>query len=380
MKKLLFQIHLWIGLLLFLPLVLLGVSGSALVVFESIEQAKPSIHAPDTGPAHSYDEIATAALKSAPKGARVAAFTAFTAPEKAGDAAEVRIGRGPRGGVLVDVDPATLQILATDKAGGRGPIFSLAHDLHGRLLIDGAAGRQVVGWLGVAMTLLGLTGIYIWWPRKGAWARAFTVSASKNSYRFNRDLHGATGIWILTVFMVVSLTGVLIAFPDPLTKAITSIAPGRDQRATQNAIKITPIEGVRPIGLDEIARLARAAAPDARLISIAPAQRDQPARVLMAQRGYQDRTPALNLIIDPYQDRVIEVRDPRTYTLGENIQAWQRALHEGSGFGIVWKVLVFISGLVPLIFSITGIAMWLIKRKARVEMFEPEPKELAAAD
>ena len=34
MRKLLFQIHLWTGLILFLPLVALGLSGSALVVFE----------------------------------------------------------------------------------------------------------------------------------------------------------------------------------------------------------------------------------------------------------------------------------------------------------------------------------------------------------
>ena len=51
---------------------------------------------------------------------------------------------------------------------------------------------------------------------------------------------------------------------------------------------------------------------------------------LTAQPGYQDRTPALNVLIDPLRARVIEVRDPRTYTLGETIQAWQRALHEGS--------------------------------------------------
>ena len=377
MRKLIFQVHLWTGLILFLPLVLLGVSGSALVVFEAMNESKPAIIS-STGPAHSYDEIAAAALKDAPNGAKVAAFTV---PEHANEAAQVRVGRGPRGGSLVDVDPNTLEILKTDKGGGRNPLFMLAHDLHGRMLIEGPAGRQVVGWLGVAMCVLGISGIVIWWPRKGGWARAFTASIGKGPYRTNRDLHGATGIWILAVFMTVSLTGVLISFPEPMAKAIIAIAPGRDLRATQNAVKVEPIRDQKPIGLDEAARLARAAAPDARIISMAPAQKpDQPFRVMMAQPGYQDRAPALNVFIDPLRGEVIEVRDPRTYTLGENIQAWQRAVHEGSGFGIVWKALVFISGLVPLLFAVTGVAMWLIKRKARAAMLTPgvEPETTEA--
>jgi uncharacterized iron-regulated membrane protein len=369
MRKLLFQIHLWTGLILFLPLVALGLSGSALIAFEAIEGAKGPAQVQAEQAPHSYDEIAAAALAAAPKGARV---SAFTAPARPTDAAQVRVGRGPRGGTLIDVDPYTLKILHVDKGGGRNTLFRFAHDLHGRLLINGPLGRPIVGWLGVAMCALGLSGIVIWWPRRGQWRRAFTISLGKNAYRVNRDLHGATGIWILAVFMIVSVTGVAISFPAQTTSAITALAPGRDLRASQNAIEAAPGEGRKPIGLDEAAALARAAAPDARLISLAPALRPgQPVRVMMAHPGYRDRTPALNVLIDPYRARVIEVRDPRAYTLGENLQAWQRALHEGSGFGPIWKVLVFISGLVPLLFAVTGVSMWLLKRKARAAMLTP---------
>ncbi|NDC64945.1 MAG: PepSY domain-containing protein, partial [Planctomycetia bacterium] len=58
-------------------------------------------------------------------------------------------------------------------------------------------------------------------------------------------------------------------------------------------------------------------------------------------------------------------RDPRSYTLGETIMAWQHALHAGEGLGWTWKILVFLSGFLPPLFAVTGVSMWLIKRRNR---------------
>jgi uncharacterized iron-regulated membrane protein len=48
--------------------------------------------------------------------------------------------------------------------------------------------------------------------------------------------------------------------------------------------------------------------------------------------------------------------------------AWQRPIHQGTGFGPVWRFLVFLSGLVPALFVVTGLIMWAKKRKRRVPM------------
>ena len=60
------------------------------------------------------------------------------------------------------------------------------------------------------------------------------------------------------------------------------------------------------------------------------------------------------------------------------MQAWQRPLHEGIGLGLVWKLLVFAAGLLPPLFVITGISMWLIKRNAKRRADEPAPADAAA--
>jgi uncharacterized iron-regulated membrane protein len=66
---------------------------------------------------------------------------------------------------------------------------------------------------------------------------------------------------------------------------------------------------------------------------------------------------------DPWSDRVIAVRDNSSSFL-----AWMRPVHQAMGLGVVWRFLVFLSGLVPTLFVVTGIIMWLKKRRRHVPM------------
>jgi uncharacterized iron-regulated membrane protein len=75
--------------------------------------------------------------------------------------------------------------------------------------------------------------------------------------------------------------------------------------------------------------------------------------------------PLAWVLVDPWSARVLDVVDPKNYSAGETIMAWQHGLHEGAGLGWTWRILVFISGFLPPLFVITGIWMWLVKRRAR---------------
>jgi uncharacterized iron-regulated membrane protein len=44
---------------------------------------------------------------------------------------------------------------------------------------------------------------------------------------------------------------------------------------------------------------------------------------------------------------------------------WQHLLHFGVGLGLLWKILVFLSGLLPLLLAITGLTVWWKKRQIR---------------
>ena len=160
------------------------------------------------------------------------------------------------GSLQILIDPVSLEVLETQQAMTGWVRFF--HDLHGHLFIAGGLGREMVGWLGVAMLVLGCSGLYLWWPRPGQWKAAFIVRRTAKGLRFNRELHGAVGIWSLVLFMLVNFTGVYLAFPQQISAAVNAVWPGRDMRAAMFQARVEPMRGAPPMGVDEAVELARA--------------------------------------------------------------------------------------------------------------------------
>lgn len=388
------QVHLWVGLILLLPLVLMGITGSVLVYAHDIEhllgQDGPKATVP--GEWRSPAEIVAAAQAANTDPSRVPIAVRW--PADIGEPAAVRLSRpgmaGERpqlrggtpqgaaagqgqvptvspfaGSLQLLVDPVSLQIVQSQQTMGGWVRFF--HDLHGRLLIGGGLGRELVGWLGIAMLLLGTTGMIIWWPRSGQWKNAFTFRWKSRGARFHRDLHGAVGIWSLAIFMLVNFTGVYIAFPQQTGAAINAIWPGRDMRAAMFQARVEhPQPGQQAIALDDAVALALGRAPDARFLNaFLPTRPDQALRIGLVRGVPEDGAPGITVLIDPWRHSVIDVFDPQTFSTGETVIAWQRALHYGTGLGGIYKFLVFLSGVIIPIFAVTGTLMWWIKRRNR---------------
>lgn len=362
-RRFLQQVHLWIGLMLCIPLVLLGLTGSILVFehelgnFFETEQH----HAITAGDAHTAGEILAGAAKGAPPGYKP---TMLRMPSENSQTVMVRFTSrqtSSGGGLNIMIDPVSLSILESTPA--NTGFLRQVFQLHSHLLIRDYGGRSIIGWLGVFMLLLGISGLVIWWPRYGRWRASFIVRRNSQGLRLHRDLHGAVGIWGFAVLIVVSFSGVYLAFPQPVGAVIRTVFSGRDLRAP---IKVEPVDDAEIPTIDQAIAIAKTSAPDGRLLSVnLPTKPDQPYRISFAQPDYEDGTPSITIFVDPWKNHVTEVRDPRLYTVGETIMAWQHALHAGHGFGWVWRALVFLCGFLPLLFSITGIAMWWMKRKAR---------------
>ena len=65
---------------------------------------------------------------------------------------------------------------------------------------------------------------------------------------------------------------------------------------------------------------------------------------------------------------------------GDRAAQWIRGLHEGSRGGIVWQVAVFLTGMFPPIFAVTGIVMWLRRRRRTTMAKRLSPEVLQAAE
>lgn len=358
------EIHLWIGLILCLPLVVLGISGSYLTYHDTFDAwlSDGGAKVAAEGPHRPAVDIAKAATAAAPEGYSA---VMLTLPEGDGDAATVRIApqgagfRDPRAKTLA-IDPVSLDVLG--EAGGRALLTGIMHDLHGHLMWRGP-GRQIVGWLGVAMFILGVSGLVIWWPKPGKLRAALTIKKGARGYRLHRDLHGVFGFWGLSVFVLVTFTGIYIVFPQFISPMFGASTDSGDR---PQQVRVKSLEGVAPMTLAEMTEVAVAKVPDAELVSVMmPFRPGTPARARFAVPGSAEGAPGITVSLDPWRRTVVEINDPRDFDVPQTLQAWQRPLHSGLGWGPIWQALVFVSGLLPLLFSITGIYMWVLKRRAR---------------
>src|SRR5579864_2741871 len=228
LRNILFQIHLWTGLVAGIFFILLGLSGSMLVYPQLFSPAAAAAPAASEGTPLPLEKIIDAARATDPQNAGRSAtvmlprqsgtaigvrFTAQRGGDGGGRAGGRRGGRrgargagdgqrgagadgaqfargdqgrgggdggrdgggrggpgggpGGPGGVTTYVDPVTGAVLGTATPTNNG-ISGLAHELHESMLLGGG-GRTLVAWLGVGMLFLGLSGLYLWWPRKGQW-------------------------------------------------------------------------------------------------------------------------------------------------------------------------------------------------------------------
>jgi uncharacterized iron-regulated membrane protein len=92
------------------------------------------------------------------------------------------------------------------------PVGSLVK-FHSNLLM-GSVGRSLDGVGAVFLTLLCLTGAFIWWPGIKNWRRGLMVSWRSNVARIQWDLHSALGFWCFPFIFIWAVSGVYFAFPD----------------------------------------------------------------------------------------------------------------------------------------------------------------------
>lgn len=353
------RLHFSLGLVLSVPLVVLGITGSILAIGDA--GATPRTASVLHGTPRSVDEIVQAAEAAAPLGYRPALYVAGShgAPARVVLSATGRgeVAHGSPQTLQRLVDPVSLAIRAPASRGRS--LYSVAHDVHANVLA-GPAGRRIVGWFGVGMLVLVLTGPIAWWPGRRRLREGFVVRGGAGGFRWFRDLHRATGIWAFLFLAVIMLTGTFIVFPEPIGRVVAAIFPGRALWRT-DVPSVHRIPGARFISADDAVALARKSTGSSDVRSVGFARPNQPIRVELVPSRPGTSGGSLTVLIDPWARRVIDVRDPRSFSVGERIVSTMRPLHEGHILGWPWRAVLFCTGLFPPFFAFTGITMWLLK-------------------
>lgn len=134
------------------------------------------------------------------------------------------------GSVLVyrnEMYAAALPATGTDPGSGSLAGMRLVEgliDLHDNLLA-GSTGRFVNGLGAIAILLIALTGLVIWWPGVRTWRRSLSLRRGVGWKRFTWDLHSALGFWSFAFIFVFAASGIYLCFPDPISSLGDLIQP-----------------------------------------------------------------------------------------------------------------------------------------------------------
>jgi uncharacterized iron-regulated membrane protein len=359
-KRILQTIHLWMGLIIAIPIIVIGISGSGLLLQREILAYSVPAATADGEPASLVQMIA-AAEKAAPENATARSIVPSL---YAGAPTSINFdngGRPPR--TRVHVDPVSLQVLGTEPIANRGPILDFLIRAHAFLMMPAPIGFPIVGWSAAALTFMAASGLVLWWPRKGLWRHAFWVRKGARGLRFHVEFHHVVGFWGSVILLIMGVSGLYLVFPETFRESVEVVLP--TERAFSGANK-QYAPGPAPLHADGAVAAALAAVPGTRAINIQlPPTSDLPFVVHLEPLDFRPKLPPILVTLNAQTGEINFIDDPRTYSIGDKFVNLQHTLHFGIGLGWVWKVLVFISGILPLALAITGLVIYLKRRATK---------------
>jgi len=354
------RVHLWLGLSLGLLFAVLGLSGSALVFYTGIDAALHPVvevgqngRAPDlaspvwdralaTGRARWHDPAGKWTIEVTGDGGAIPARF-YPSSGHGHHADRMMVWFSPDGARIVRAEP------------WGDYLMSWLYQLH-MALLAGDLGGQVVGWSGVAMLLLLVSGIVAWWPR-GSWRKAVAFKRNAVPIRRLRDLHKLSGLWSMAFLFVLVATGVLLALPAVTQALLQPAAVPAPKSSDDEAGQVRIVQAFAA---------ARRVLPEGRIVFVdMPGAQDAPIRVRLQVPGDPHRRfPGSYVFIDRFSGQVLAVHDVRHAGTGTTVVSWVRTLHDGTVGGLATRILAVLLGFVPTILFVTGVLHWLRRRAA----------------
>lgn len=141
-------------------------------------------------------------------------------------------GREAKRGINIYINPYTAEVLPEVK--GKA-FFSLILDLHRRLML-GEVGKQIVAISTIALIILTISGIIIYWGRiKHSFFKSFTFKFKHKGRAFLSTMHSAVGMWVIPFYLLVALTGLFWSYQwyNTMLYKIAGVEKPQRQQAPQ---------------------------------------------------------------------------------------------------------------------------------------------------
>jgi len=377
-KATLLQVHSIAGVVLALLLSLIALTG-VIMSFEDeiVDHLNAGIMqvVPRTVPALLPDEL-VARLKAVPDAGKVTAIMLSSDPSAAVHVRFARDEQGARPSSLY-VDPYDGHVLGVPSG---EDFFATVRRLHRWLLIPGDAkgwGRQITGVAALGLIVMLISGLVLRWPRRASSVKMWLKPNLGLSGRgLHRSLHAVIGTWVLPVYLVMTLTGLWYSFDWYKDGVVWLLSRPHVAAAKMQPKQSRPpgrSEPAPPVGFDR----AWSALQHEESGGFARAQltlQAGPGTVMRIRSWPKDSTLESmrdEFRIDAVPGQVVSAERYADKTLGEKVIASVLDIHRGAVLGWPGKLAFMIAAAMMPLFAITGVLLYLSRRKLRRPAAQP---------
>jgi uncharacterized iron-regulated membrane protein len=367
--------HLWVGLLLALPLIIMSVTG-AILAFEPqiIKWAQTQYFAEKMNPQNTaLTRTSVFFLDSLFKKSEFYA----KAPQ------EIQILAQPNTAILLKIspeqnvwiDPQTGQNL------GQGPVqiqafFEWIEHFHRWFALTGKLkeyGKWASGIFSLSLLFLAISGLFLWLPHsKNLWKwvwikkrlqfyRLWPHTLQSSDLKALRAPHISFGFWALPLVLVISLSGAILSFHPAQNALVWIFSSDKSSAGEKPKKKPAPDKSPRfwPSSIDAILANAKTQVPVWSSMRIVLAPQNKNIQVFISQSDNNKIKLPIQLEYTPES----QFKSIKKTSFAQQIKAWNKYTHTGQIFGIATQILVFLGSLSVLFLSVTGLILGYFKVK-----------------
>lgn len=266
----------------------------------------------------------------------------------------------------------------------RKDFYTVILYLHFTLLIP--YGQEIVGWSTLIFLLMIISGIILWWPRNKAAKKArFKIKLGTSPKRLNYDLHNVLGFYASWILIFIVFTGLVWAF-DGFAKIIYKVT-GSSHSIIQQKPPLSINKNVSTDSsisvIDKVwEKIEMEMTDHYKAAELILPQNDSAAILVRANPASKTFYKTDYLYFDQYTGEEFAGsygwgKYTDANTLSDKIRRMNYDIHIGAVLGLPGRILAFLAALVASSLPITGFLIWKGRKKSKIKV---KPNEKSKID